>query len=150
MHMNENDPIRFQTICNAYDIHKELVTYLMNDFGVEGKLSETDEWILKQFRTDLYSDSRKLITCLEIANAIYITNIEEYNERRLNMDRGIGYCNVLKADCQRVITTFRGRINVNKYEKVTDLILKEINMIKGWRKSDNKIKARITPTGQGC
>ena len=88
--------------------------------------------------------SRESFACLEMANSIYITNMSEYEERRLWQDRAIGYYNRLKAELEFISRGMSHRINLNKYTRMIDVINGELSLIKRWRKSDNKVKMKIS------
>lgn len=68
--------------------------------------------------------------------------MEELVERRLCQDRAIGQCYRLTQELQYAIETLP--VDVNKYLRFADMIQTEINLIKGWRKSDNKFKRAIS------
>ena len=101
-----------------------------------------DEWFI--------ADERKVVTdCLRditqevyIANSIYPTCWEEYVERRLHQDRAVGYCYKLVQELQYAIETLP--VDVNSFTRFGDAIQTKINLIKGWRKSDNKFKGAIS------
>ena len=44
-------------------------------------------------------------------------------------------------ELQYVITTLH--VNIEKYETITKMIVHEQQLIKGWRKSDNKVRKKI-------
>lgn len=68
--------------------------------------------------------------------------MEELVERRLHQDRAIGQCYRLTQELQYAIETLP--VDVNKYLRFGELIQTEINLLKGWRKSDNKFKRAIS------
>ena len=71
------------------------------------------------------------------ANTIHITNKEEYYLRRNYQTQAICDCENLLQEMQYVI--YVTHPNVEKYMPYVDIIEKEIALLKGWRKSDNKI-----------
>ena len=73
-----------------------------------------------------------------VANSIYPTCQEELTERRLHQDIAIGQCARLAQELQYAIETLP--VNVNTYLNIAHDIEKEIALLKGWRKSDNKFK----------
>lgn len=66
------------------------------------------------------------------------TYMEELIERRLHQDKAIGQCYRLTQELQYAIETLP--VDVNKYLRFATMIQTEINLLKGWRKSDNKFK----------
>ena len=137
---NESD---FKVISKAFDIRKELTTYVLRDFAVDGKLDYMEQYFLNDERTEILHDARAAHAQLEMANSIYITCREEYEERRLYQDKAIGFYMRLIQELRYVVDTLRGKINVNKYDRAIQMIYAEIGLIKKWRQSDNKIKKKL-------
>ena len=77
-----------------------------------------------------------------IANSIYPTCREELIQRRLHQDEAIGQCYRLVQELQYAIETLP--VDVNTFMRFGQMIQTEINLIKGWRKSDNKFKGAIS------
>lgn len=75
-------------------------------------------------------------------NSIYITCKEEYSERRIAWDKAIGYCNALKDKFHEILSTIK--VSVGAYQVVGELLQKEINLLKGVRKSDNQILTKLS------
>lgn len=133
----------FKVITQAIEIRRELTTYVLRDFSITGKLDYMEEWFLNDERNEILHDARNAFSCLEMANSIYVTCRPEYEERRLNQNKAIGYYNRLKQELRYVIDTLPGKINVNKYMISVKMIDKEIGLIKQWRKADNKLKEKF-------
>ena len=106
------------------------------------KLSEKnkafDEWFVKDQRQTVVDCLRTITAEVYTANSIYPTYMEELVERRLHQDRAIGQCYRLTQELQYAIETLP--VDVNKYLRFATMIQTEINLLKGWRKSDNKFK----------
>jgi len=79
-----------------------------------------------------------------IANSIYPTVMEELVQRRLHQEEAIGHCYRLVQELQYAIETLP--VNVNIFLQFGEAIQTEINLIKGWRKADNKFKRAISNT----
>ena len=133
----------FKVIAQAVEIRKEITTYVLRDFAVDGKLDYMEQWFLNDERAQIMHDIRQAAACLEMANSIYVTNIAEYQERRLYQDKAVGYYNRVKQELNFIAKTLHGKINVNKYLNSIEKIDAEIGLIGAWRKSDNKIKQRL-------
>lgn len=76
-----------------------------------------------------------------LANEISPQFISECDERRIHQDLALGHCENLIQELQYIITTLP--VNIEKYENITNMIIQEQALIKGWRKSDNKIRKSI-------
>ena len=133
---------RFEVFHNMQALQKELVKHLMQDFGIT-RIADLGE---AQF-LDLKFE-RVINLCAEIvgdihrANAMHVSNMLEYEERRLYQDKAIGNCVVLKQELQSIVDIISG-LNLNKYKTSIELIEKEIHLIKSWRKSDLRLKKKL-------
>lgn len=100
------------------------------------------EWFITDERKVVIDCMRTITEEVYVANSIYPTCQEELIERRLHQDRAIGQCYRLTQELQYVIETLP--VDVNKYLRFAEMIQTEVNLIKGWRKSDNKFKRAIS------
>ena len=133
---------RFEVFYNMQIIQKELVKHLMQDFGITriADLGEAQFLDLKFERIiNLCGD---IVGDIHRANAMYVTTMLEYDQRRLYQDEAIANCFVLKQELQSIIDVITG-LNLNKYKTSIELIEKEIHLIKSWRKSDIRLKKKI-------
>jgi hypothetical protein len=100
-----------------------------------------DEWFIADERQIIVNCLRAITREVYIANSIYPadpTRIEELAERRIHQERAIGYCFTLAQELQYAIETLP--VDMNSYTRFGEAIQTEINLIKGWRKSDKKFK----------
>jgi len=103
-----------------------------------------DEWFIKDERKVIIDCLREITKEVYIANSIYPTCPEELVQRRLHQDEAVGQCYRLTQELQYAIETLP--VDVNTYLRFGESIQTEINLIKGWRKSDNKFKGAISDT----
>lgn len=96
------------------------------------------EWFIADERKTIVDCLRNITEEVYTANSIYPAYMEELIERRLHQDRAIGQCYRLTQELQYAIETLP--VDVNKYLRFASMIQTEINLLKGWRKSDNKFK----------
>jgi hypothetical protein len=101
-----------------------------------------DEWFIQDERKAVVNCLRAITRETYVANSIYPTTIEELTERRIHQDRAIGFCYTLVQELQYAIETLP--VDVNQYLRFGEQIQTEVNLIKGWRKSDNKFKRVIS------
>lgn len=133
---------RFEVFHNMQAVQKELILYLMDDFGItrNTNLGEAQFLDLKFQRViNLCSD---IVGDLHRANDLFVTNMTEYEQRRLYQDKAIANCDVLKQELQSVIDVISG-LNINKYKISITLIDKELVLIKSWRKADIRLKKKL-------
>lgn len=106
------------------------------------KYEAFDTWFIADERQVVMDCLRNITGYVYTANSIYPTVWEELVERRLLQDKAIGQCYRLTQELQYAIETLP--VDVNKYTRFADMIQTEINLLKGWRKSDNKFKRAIS------
>lgn len=165
---------QFEVFHHFYKTRKEITDLLLRDFGYDLERAEKrvaklfggkpyeeltpeekvrydklkakneafDNWFIEDERKCIVDCLREIAKEVFTANNIYPTVMEELVERRLCQDRAIGQCYRLTQELQYAIETLP--VDVNKYLRFADMIQTEINLIKGWRKSDNKFKRAIS------
>ena len=134
----------------AITIRAKIVGLLQEDFGDNRRLLELpdgsvvenrDYWLYQEIRQRIFGYAADLIANITAANTIYITTQNEYGVRRKYMTEAI-------INCQQIIQemTFAVKvlpISAGKYLQYVDMINKEIEHLKNWRKSDNKVLKKI-------
>ena len=112
---------------------------LMTKIGAKSSLIDKyPTWLVENWRSAIMRILDKLGIELELANSIYATTAEEMAERRLHWDNSIGYCNALKDKFQDVIYCIKTDVTLGSYADISNRLSKQINLIKGVRKSDLK------------
>ena len=161
---------QFEVIKHFYRLRKDITDLLLRDFGynqkkAEDKLSRmfggkpyeelTEEqkkhcekraarseafelWFIGYQRDAIMDCIRKSTEYIFTANSIYPSIPEELVERRIYQDKAIGQCYRLLQELQYTVETLP--VDINKYARFVRDIEKEIQLLKGWRKSDNKFK----------
>lgn len=167
---NKRKPSQFEVFHHLNKLRREITDLLLRDFGYSrdkaqkrlekrfgGKRYEEltdqdkslydrfkkqwesfDEWFIEDERKAIVDCLRAITKEVYIANSIYPTCPEELVQRRLHQDEAIGHCYDLVQELQYAIETLP--VDVNKYTCFGEAIQTEINLIKGWRKADNKFK----------
>lgn len=122
--IEDADVEEIENILSAYD--------LKNSF-----IDNFPSWLIDKERDYFMDLLRSLMKNICSANTIHITNKEEYYMRRNYQTQAICDCENLLQEMQYII--YVTHPNVEKYMPYVDIIEKEIALLKGWRKSDNKI-----------
>lgn len=173
---SKRKPSQFEVFHHLNKVRKEVTDLLLRDFGYSSQkaekrlqkrfsgrsyeeLTDVEQQIYDHFRKQqeafdswFIMDERKaVIDCLRsitehvyTANSIYPTFQEELEERRIHQDLAIGQCYRLVQELQYAIETLP--VDVNSFLRFGEDIQREIDLIKGWRKSDNKFKGAISTT----
>lgn len=160
----------FEVFHHFYRVRKDITDLLLRDFGYSEKkarqhlekmfggktyneLDETERlhYEKRKKRTESFEkwfivDQRKTVmNCLRdiqenvsVANSIYPSCPEELVERRIHQDKALGHCYRLLQELQYAIETLP--VDIKAYLRFAEGIEKQISLIKGWRKADNKFK----------
>ena len=150
---NERKESKFEVFHQAYKLRKDLTDFLLRDFGYR-KLDKPcenekqqirreafEEWFIVDERKYVLNLLRSLLRNITVANNIFPTNLAELEERRLLQDKAVGDCYNILQELQYTIETLP--VDVNKYTRFALQLEKVINLIKAWRKSDNRFKKQI-------
>ena len=82
-----------------------------------------------------------LLYNIKIANSIYPTCERELDERRIHIGKAIGVCYAILTQYTRIMGHLK--IRDDKYVDHIEHIIKMINSLKAWRKSDNRFKKKV-------
>ena len=157
---SKRKPSQFEVFHHLNKLRKDITDLLLRDFGYSFEKAEAR--LLKQFggrtleqlsetereryeKTKLrleafddwfiYDQRQVIVNCLRDI-------MEELVQRRLHQEEAIGHCYRLVQELQYAIETLP--VNVNIFLQFGEAIQTEINLIKGWRKADNKFKRAIS------
>ena len=120
--MSEEDRIEFILMASKYNAERFSTEY--------------PQWVIEKLRNAIWSHLDDVIDHITYAYSVWPTCKAEYNHRRVEMDRSISACECLKKDLEGAIDILP--VNAEKYVPYVEKIDKEIALIKGWRKTDNK------------
>ncbi len=160
---------QFEVIKHLYRLRFDITDLLLRDFGYSKKKADQslekmfggkkfdelnedqknhylqrasrnegfEEWFIGYQRDTIMDCLKKIGEYVFSANSIYPTNRHEYKERRMFQNKALGQCFRLLQELQYTIEILP--VNINKYEKFVEGIEKEIRLLRGWRKKDNKL-----------
>lgn len=173
---SKRKPSQFEVFHHLYKLRRNITDLLLRDFGYSFEKAEKrlqkrfsgkpyedltdeqkaqydrlkkrweafDEWFVEDERKVIVDCLREITKHVFVANSIYPTCMEELTQRRIHQDEALGQCYRLTQELQYAIETLP--VDVNTYTQFGQAIQTEINLIKGWRKSDNKFKGAISDT----
>ncbi len=93
-------------------------------------------WFIMRERERIADFAQGIAEHLRAANTIYPQYMEEFKERRLEMDRAMVCCNKLQDELQYIAETLPS--DKNKYMNVVLDAQRVFSMIKALRQSDNR------------
>ena len=124
--MEQKDRETFIDLCNRYGIDIE---------------AEYPLWLIEYYRERLLDIMARLIDHVTQANSIYATTITEFEFRRKYQWLAIGECYQLLQLFQTVIRNLP--VDVEKFMPFVKMISDELEALKAWKKSDNRILKAI-------
>lgn len=99
------------------------------------------EWFVEHERTIIIKLLQTMIENITRANSIYAVHECEFDLRRVYQDKAIGTCYVLYQELQYIVSMFN--TDLNKFVRILDSIETEVDLLKGWRQSDNRKRKQI-------
>jgi hypothetical protein len=137
---------------NARRLREDITNFLLRDFGVRDKvrkskdtqekiIEEYPDWLITFFRESIVELLRKLMLNITAAKTIYPITPEELTDRRRYQDEAIINCEQLLCEltyCADVLP-----VDLSKFKPYIDRISTEVELLKGWRKTSNKLTQRI-------
>lgn len=131
----------FSTIYKMTDEDKERLLEIMDRYGITSISEEYPEWLIADMRDRILREARGLIRNIIQANSIFPHTRGEYEDRRRYQTMAIGNCEQLIQELQYIISIIS--VDANKYLPYVDMIDREVALLRGWRKSDNRLLAKI-------
>ena len=164
---------QFEVIKHFYRLRKDITDLLLRDFGYSVKKSEQrrskmfggksfdeltesqqehylkttgrndgfEEWFIAYQRDVVMDCIGKATEYIFTANSIYPSIPEELVERRIYQDKAIAQCYILLQELQYTIEILP--VDIQKYVRFSESLEREIGLLKGWRKADNKFKKQF-------
>jgi hypothetical protein len=144
---------------NARQLREDITKLLLRDFGIRDKIrkEKTDDnrevtiieeypaWLITYFRENILNILFNLTQNITAANTIYPVNEDEVRIRRQYQTDSISNCEQLLNEMQFCADVFP--VKLEKFLPFVDKIGFEITLLKGWRKSNNKIQRNFIKTG---
>ncbi len=132
----------FYVFQKASELRLELCRYILFDFGKE-ELLKVGTQFANMEAEELLTHAKDIQTYITKANAIYISNLVEYEQRRLYMDKAIASAFALSRELNFIVDMYENRINVDKYARMDNTVSEVIALLKAWRKSENHFKNKL-------
>jgi hypothetical protein len=141
---------------NARRLRRDITNLLLRDFGIRDKIRKVKspsgeevsviegypDWLVEEFRRGIMHILRNLMMNITAGNTIYPASDGEMALRRQYQTAAVVNCEQLLQEfhyCEDILP-----VAVAKFVPYVDAIETEINLLKGWRKSNNKILKKVT------
>lgn len=147
---------KFEVFTFSEELHDMLLDLMRRNFGVKspneliqlrnssGNTKEDFEhyrFLMHTYKNRIDGFASTISNYIEMANSIHPTSMHEYIKRRDLQNMAIANCKLLSKELQRVVDKFD--VDINIYAQYDKAINREIDLIKHWRQSDNKIKSYL-------
>lgn len=120
---------------------RETLLELLEKYNAGGEvLVQYPQWLLSHFRESLLGLLRDLVMQITAANSIYPTSLAEAEERRAEQNRAICTCEKLLQEMEHVSQVLP--VDANRLRQFVEMCDREVALLKGWRKGDNKFVRR--------
>ena len=131
---NKRTESQLEFFHTATKIQSELTRFVMNEKIVPKRWRPV-------FTFPMVDKAIRLIDCITAANTIYPKNLHELELRRDYQTRAIITVEQILQLLQFMLSTLP--IDPDKFQPITELLVKEAALLRGWRKSDNKIAEKF-------
>lgn len=125
----------------------ETLNKLVEKYHYINVIANYPEWMINKMRENIFKLTSDLIENIVQANSIYPAYEPEYYDRRIFQDHAIGNCEHLLQEMQYIISIIP--VDINKYQRYVQMIEREIALLKGWRKNNNKILRNLRKNNEG-
>jgi hypothetical protein len=156
---NKRGLSRMEFYHTARQLREDITNMLLRDFGIRDKIrkiktednkevtiiEEYPAWIITYFRTNILDILFKLTQNITAGNSIYPVNDDEVRIRRQYQTEAIGNCEQLLNEMQFCADVFP--VKLEKFLPFVDKIDFEIALLRGWRKSTNRIQKKFNKAG---
>lgn len=119
---------------NAED--QELFEQIASKYGLSRIVEDYPYWTLEIFRNKLIRLLDEMMENVTNAYTVWATTRAEADYRRVSQDKAIAACESLKQTFELIVDVLP--VKVDKLLPYVDAIDREIALLKGWRKADNK------------
>ena len=106
--------------------------------------SEYPEWFVNFERELIAEILQELVANITSANSIFAVRDFEYDLRRSYQDKAIICCFKLYQELQYIISLFG--TDLNRFIPMLDTVEREVELLKGWRRADNKARKQTEGT----
>lgn len=143
---------------NARKLRRELTEFLRRDFGVHSRKNASkidptlpDDWYdedMAEFSRNIKILLRNLVWNITAANTINASSEKAIEEKKKRLSERRGYQNAAIINCQQIIQELQFcedslPVNAEKLLPYVESVDFEVTLLKGWRKSDNRLWEQI-------
>ena len=161
---------KFEVVVQAEIVANNIVHFSWRRFGIKTPVKDGrrafEECIRQNCRTGAPGEAERAEKALEMmvqktvkaaenmqnmvtaANTLYPISLHECDIRRDYQNRAIAECQIIKNTMQRISKMYV--VNMNQFTRYTNIVDREMKLIKGWRKADTRhLRSKYEGKSQG-
>lgn len=141
------DPDFFCKVLKMTDDDRKTLKELCEKYKITKITDDYPEWLINRYRDKVLDTLARIKQNIRDANEVYPYFEPEFHERRRYQDDAIRGC----GELYDIFTLCKGTlpIDADRYERFVQKIEYEATLLKGWRKSDNRILRQIRKRESG-
>lgn len=128
---------------NLDDTSKQTLSRLLRECDCKTALESYPNWFISTEREYLNNLCRQMIAHIIAANNIYIVTMADADARREHQNEAIAATELILQEMQFLLGILP-QIDANKLTPLIEMADREIALLKGWRKSDHRLRAKIS------
>lgn len=136
------DKSYFIPVNNLSEVDRKQLSELLHKCDHVAVSTNIPYWLIRQEQKFLSIKCRKLISAISSANNIYMKTLADADQRRCFQNKAICIVENIIQELQFLVTVF-GAPCTKSLEKYSEMAERELSLLKGWRKSDNKRRQAI-------
>lgn len=126
---------------NMEPMDAEAFRAIAERYGIGEIADEYPEWVVVKLRDSIWDLLRDMMVNITRAYTVWATNKSEAEERRNAQNRAIADCESILKELELAIDILP--VDAEKYMPYVEAIEREIALLKGWRKADNKRNEKL-------
>lgn len=121
---------------------KDMFLKIVEKYNMDERVIEAYPiWLIEHYRKSMLRDLNDLFRNITEANSIFPTTMAEWEERRMYQTEVIADSQNLLMTMNRIVNTLP--VNSDKCMRYVDMIDRETALLRGWRKSGNKMLKQL-------
>lgn len=150
---NIHDKTYFVPVAKLDQLERKQLSELLHKCDHATVVTSMPYWIIRQEQEFFSNKCRDLISAVSSANNIYMQTLADADQRRCFQNEAICVVENIVQELQYLVTVFDAKCT-KSLEMYIEMAQRELSLLKGWRKSDNKrrhaIEEKLKATPADC
>ena len=137
-----HDKTYFIPVDKLSELDRKTLSELLHKCDHVTVVTSIPYWMIRQEQEFFSSKCRDLISAVSSANNIYMQTLADVDQRRCFQNEAICIVENIIQELQYLVTVFDAPCT-KSLEMYIQMATRELSLLKGWRKSDNKRRQAI-------